>query len=59
MLEDYSLKAMTEGEDAQGEAIVKISIDGSEWVTGRGISTDVVEASIKAYINGINKFFNE
>lgn len=59
VLEDYSLKAMTEGEDAQGEAIVKISIDNSDWVTGRGISTDVVEASIKAYINGINKYFNE
>lgn len=26
-------------------------------VTGRGVSTDIVEASIKAYINGINKFF--
>ena len=59
MLEDYSLNAITEGEDAQGEAIVKISLDGGEWVTGRGVSTDVIEASIKAYVNGINKFFNE
>lgn len=57
VLEDYSLKAMTEGEDAQGEAIVKISIDGGDWVTGRGVSTDVVEASIKAYVNGINKYY--
>ena len=37
----------------------KISLDGSEWVTGRGVSTDVIEASIKAYVNGINKYFNE
>lgn len=59
VLEDYSLNAITEGEDAQGEAIVKISLDGGEWVTGRGVSTDVIEASIKAYVNGINKFFNE
>ena len=59
VLEDYSLKAMTEGEDAQGEAIVKISVDGSELVTGRGVAVDVIEASIKAYINGINKFFME
>ena len=57
VLEDYSLKAMTEGEDAQGEAIVKISVDGSELVTGRGVAVDVIEASIKAYINGINKYF--
>ena len=58
-LEDYSLKSMTDGEDAQAEAIVKISVDGGEIVTGRGVSTDIVEASIKAYVNGINKFFND
>ncbi|MGM9613677.1 MAG: 2-isopropylmalate synthase [Butyricicoccus sp.] len=58
-LEDYSLKSMTDGEDAQAEAIVKIKVDGSAMVTGRGVSTDIVEASIKAYINGINKYFME
>lgn len=57
VLDDYSLKALTDGQDAQAEAIVKITVDGSEVVTGRGVSTDVVEASIKAYINGINKYF--
>lgn len=56
-LDDYSLKSMTDGEDAQAEAIVKIKVNGSEMVTGRGVSTDIIEASIKAYINGINKFF--
>ncbi len=56
-LEDCSLKSMTDGEDAQAEALVKIKVDGSEMVTGRGVSTDVIEASIKAYINGINKYF--
>jgi len=30
-----------------------------ELVTGRGVSVDVIEASIKAYINGINKYFND
>ena len=58
VLEDYSLRALTDGEDAQSEAIVKIRVDGSnEVVTGRGVS--VMEASIKAYINGINKYFND
>ncbi|MDY3618873.1 2-isopropylmalate synthase [Agathobaculum sp.] len=57
VLEDYSLKSMTDGEDAQAEAIAKISVDGGDTVTGRGVSTDVIEASIKAYINGINKYF--
>lgn len=58
-LKDYSLKAMTDGEDAQAEAIVKISVENDEIVTGRGVSTDIVEASIKAYINGINKYLND
>ena len=54
------LSALTDGEDAQSEAIVKIRVDGSnEVVTGRGVSVDVMEASIKAYINGINKYFND
>ena len=52
--------ALTDGEDAQSEAIVKIRVGGSdELVTGRGVSVDVMEASIKAYINGINKYFND
>ena len=59
-LEDYSLRALTDGEDAQSEAIVKIRVGGGdELVTGRGVSVDVIEASIKAYINGINKYFND
>lgn len=57
-LVDYSLHALTDGEDAQAEAIVKIKVGTSdEVITGRGISTDVIEASIKAYINGINKHY--
>jgi len=53
-LADYSLRSVTEGEDALGEATVKLTSFGTT-VTGRGISTDVLEASIKAYINGVNK----
>lgn len=59
VLHDYSLRALTDGEDAQAEAVVKITIDGSDQVTGRGVSTDIIEASIKAYVNGINKYFSE
>jgi len=58
ILEDYSLQAVTEGEDALGEAIVKIKKD-NEIYNGRGLSTDVVEASIKAYVNAINKMISE
>jgi 2-isopropylmalate synthase len=51
---DYSIRSVTEGEDALGEAIVKLKRD-NEIVTGRGLSTDIIEASIKAYLSGINK----
>ncbi|NLM05153.1 MAG: 2-isopropylmalate synthase [Clostridiales bacterium] len=58
MLEDYSLNSVTEGEDAQGEAVIKLKL-GEYIYNGRGVSTDVIEASIKAYINAINKMLNE
>jgi len=54
-LESYSLKAVTEGADALGEVKVKISSDHGAF-TGRGVSTDVIKASIKAYVNAINKW---
>ena len=57
-LEDYSLQAITEGEDAQGEAFVQIRKNGSHY-HGSGISTDVIEASIKAYLNAINRMIND
>ncbi|MEA5014385.1 MAG: 2-isopropylmalate synthase [Candidatus Limiplasma sp.] len=53
-LEDYVIQTISEGKDAPGEAMVKIRC-GEKGVTGRGLSTDVVEASILAYINGMNK----
>jgi len=53
-LESYHLNAVTEGRDALGEVTVKLS-DDHRTIMGRGISTDIVEASVKAYLNGINK----
>ncbi|WP_425059251.1 2-isopropylmalate synthase [Sporomusa carbonis] len=53
-LHDYQLKAVTAGEDALGEATVWIERDGRKF-SGRGLSTDVIEASAKAYVNAINK----
>ena len=57
-LEDFSVRAVTEGEDSIGEAVVKISSASTgEMYTGSGISTDIVEASLQAYLIGINKMF--
>jgi 2-isopropylmalate synthase len=52
-LELYELGAITGGSASQGETIVKIALGGRRW-NGRGLSTDVVESSIKAYISAIN-----
>lgn len=58
ILEDYTLNSVTEGEDSQGEAIVKVSKDG-ETYTGRGLNTDVIASSIEAYVDAINKMLSE
>lgn len=53
-LEDYSMKAVTEGKDALGEVTVRISKDGKLFV-GRGVSTDIIESGVRAYLNAINR----
>jgi len=57
-LEDYNLRAVTEGKDALGEVTVRIS-NGKKTYIGRGVSTDIIEASVKAYINAINRSLSE
>jgi 2-isopropylmalate synthase len=52
-LELYELGAITGGSSSQGETMVKITLDGRRW-NGRGVSTDIVESSIKAYLSAIN-----
>ena len=53
-LESYSIRAVTGGKEALGEATVKITDDGRTYI-GRGVSTDIIEASAKAYIDAINR----
>ena len=53
-LKDYRIRAITSGKDALGEGTVTIQKNKRIYV-GRGISTDIIEASAKAYINAINK----
>jgi 2-isopropylmalate synthase len=57
-LEDYGLKAVTEGKDALGEVTVRIS-KGDQLFVGRGVSTDIIEASVRAYLNAINRAISE
>ena len=50
----YEIRAVTSGTEALGEVTVQLESEGSK-VMGRGVSTDVIEASAKAYIDGLNK----
>lgn len=53
-LESYNIRAVTEGQDALGEVTVRVR-SGEETMLGRGVSTDVLEASCLAYLNAVNR----
>ena len=57
-LDDWQMSSVTEGQEAMGEAIVKIMNDGKVY-SGRGISTDIIGSSIRAYLNALNKIVYE
>ncbi|MHB9155320.1 MAG: 2-isopropylmalate synthase [Endomicrobiales bacterium] len=57
-LSDYNLRAISGGKDAQGEVTVKVESRGVTF-TGRGTSTDIIEASAKAYLQAVNKIAAE
>ncbi len=57
-LENFEIGAVTAGKEAMAQAIVKLRSDGKVF-TGRGISTDVVGASIRGYVNALNKIVYE
>jgi 2-isopropylmalate synthase len=50
----YEIRAVTSGTEAMGEVTVQLE-EGDRKVVGRGASTDVIEASARAYLNGLNK----
>ncbi|PKM63208.1 MAG: 2-isopropylmalate synthase [Firmicutes bacterium HGW-Firmicutes-21] len=53
-LVNYDIHSVSDGNDALGEVTVRLKA-GDRTVTGRGLSTNIIESSILAYINGINK----
>ena len=50
----YSVNAITAGSDSQGEVSVRLQ-EEDRIVNGQGADTDIVVASVKAYVNGLNK----
>ncbi|MCM8801373.1 MAG: 2-isopropylmalate synthase [Candidatus Omnitrophica bacterium] len=53
-LQDYRIEAVTKGKDALGEVSVKLKAK-EKVVTSHGSSTDIIEASVRAYLNALNK----
>ncbi len=53
-LVNYQVRSVTAGKDAQGEAVVELT-HSERKVRGRGVSTDILEASAKAYLAAINR----
>lgn len=54
-LKDYSIRSVSNGNDALGEITVKIDDGNGSVIVGKAIDEDIMEASINAYINAINK----
>ncbi|MBQ7335892.1 MAG: hypothetical protein IJW92_05425 [Clostridia bacterium] len=57
-LDDFQIQSVTEGKEAMGSALVKLRSDGKLY-SGNGISTDIIGAAIRAYINAVNKIVYE
>ena len=53
-LEDYEVRSVSKGKDAQGEVLVEIVVTGRHY-HGKGVSTDIIEASAMSYLKALNK----
>jgi 2-isopropylmalate synthase len=54
VLTKYHIEAVTPGEDAQGSVLVEVDCGGQRY-SGRGVATDIVEASVRAYLVALNR----
>jgi len=54
-LVEYNVQAVTQGHDALGDVTLKVDFGDGRLITGKGASTDVIEASARAYLNAINR----
>lgn len=57
-LDEFQIQAVTEGREAMGSALVRLR-SGGRLYSGNGISTDIIGASIHAYLNALNKIVHE
>lgn len=57
-LDDFRIASVTRGQEAMGEALVRLRSHGRVY-SGTGASTDIIGASLKAYVNALNKIVFE
>lgn len=57
-LDDFQVQAVTEGREAMGSALVRLR-SGGKLYSGKGLSTDIIGASIRAYLAALNKIVFE
>jgi 2-isopropylmalate synthase len=58
-LVEYRVTAVSSGKDALGEVNLKCDFGGGRLVSGKGASTDVIEASARAYLNAVNRVLHQ
>jgi 2-isopropylmalate synthase len=58
-LVEYHVSAVSSGKDALGEVNLKCDFGGGRLISGKGASTDVVEASARAYLNAMNRMLHQ
>jgi 2-isopropylmalate synthase len=54
-LVSFQVSAVTGGIDALGEVTVTVEVEDGQRFTGRGVSTDIVDASARAYLDALNR----
>ena len=57
-LVSFNVSAVTGGTDALGDVVVQLDVDGLK-ANGRGVATDVVEASARAYLAAVNRILRQ
>ena len=57
-LDDFQIRSVTEGSEAMGSTLIRLRYDGKLY-SGSGVSIDIIGASIRAYINALNKIVYE
>lgn len=57
-VDDFQIQSLTEGREAVGSSVVKLRSESGKLYPGKGVSTDIIGAAIKAYISSLNKIYH-